>query len=306
MSELSVLMVSFNTKVLTLEAIRSLYAETTTPLEVIVVDNASADGSADAVAEAFPEVILIRSEQNLGFGVASNLAAENARSSHLLLLNPDTRVLPAAVDRLLHFAREHPRAGIWGGRTLNEDGSLNPASCWRRASIWSLACSALGVAALFPGSARLNSEAYGGWRRDSVENVDIVSGCFLMIEHDLWRRLGGFDPAFFMYGEDADLCLRAMGLGAQPMITPDAEIVHHSGASETVLADKLVRLYRAKVQLMAGHWSTGACGLGRLLMQCNLLRRRAAFRIRHGVSKSGKSIENPFAIVWGRRQEWLA
>ena len=305
MSELSVLMVSFNTRVLTLEALRSLYAETTSPLQVIVVDNASSDGSADAIAQAFPEVMLIRSETNLGFGVASNLASGQASSRHLLLLNPDTRVLPAAVDRLLQFAREHPEARIWGGRTLNDDGSLNPASCWRRASLWSLLCSSLGVAALFPHDPRFNSEAYGGWGRDSVREVDIVSGCFLMIERDLWRSLGGFDPSFFMYGEDADLCLRAMQQGARPLITPDAEIVHYSGASETGLENKLVRLYRAKVQLMERHWPRWASRVGGILMQGNVLRRWALFRLRAKAQTSDAGRQNPFAKIWSRRQEWL-
>jgi hypothetical protein len=141
----SVLVVSYNTRAMTLDCLRSLAAETRVPHEVIVVDNASTDGSAGAIAAEFPGVRLMAETVNHGFAGANNLAAARARGDYLLLLNPDTVVLDGAVDRLLAFARRRPEAGIWGGRTLYGDGRLNPASCWRRMTPWNLFCRASGA-----------------------------------------------------------------------------------------------------------------------------------------------------------------
>jgi GT2 family glycosyltransferase len=251
---LSIVIVSYNTRELTLACLRSLDRETDRSLyELIIVDNLSTDGSADAIAAEFPWARLIRSEKNLGFAGGNNLAAKEARGEYLLLLNPDTEVLDRAIERLLAFARRVPDAKIWGGRTLFKDGRLNPASCWSRPSAWSLFCIATGLAKVFRRSDLFNPEAFGGWDRSTERQVDIVSGCFLLLERSTWEALGGFDPAFFMYGEEADMCLRAHRLGAKPRVTPEATIVHYGGASEKARADKLVRLFKAKRLLFERH-----------------------------------------------------
>ena len=124
--ELSILLVNWNTRQLTLECLASVIAETTrTEYEIIVVDNGSSDGSAEAIARAFPHVRLIESRENLGFARATNLQACEARGDKLLLLNTDTVVLDGAIDALMEFSRREPQARIWGGRTLFADGSLN-------------------------------------------------------------------------------------------------------------------------------------------------------------------------------------
>ncbi|MEO1205622.1 MAG: glycosyltransferase family 2 protein [Pseudomonadota bacterium] len=252
--DVSVLIVSYNTCEMTLAAISSALRETTKyKAQVIVVDNASTDGSPNAIAAAFPDVHLIRSKQNLGFGAANNLASAHVHAPRILLLNPDTIVMDAAIDELMDFANETPDAGIWGGRTFFEDGTLNPASCWGRMTVWNQFCRTSGLTALFPTSERFNGETFGAWQRDTVREVDIVSGCFLLIDTSLWRELNGFAPVFFMYGEEADLCLRAAAKGAKPQITPDAAIIHIGGASEKVRADKVVRLLTAKSELIERH-----------------------------------------------------
>jgi GT2 family glycosyltransferase len=302
----SVIVVSYNTREMTLDCLRSLAAETRAPHETIVVDNASTDGSPEAIAAAFPEVRLLAETANHGFAAANNLAATRARGDYLLLLNPDTLVLDGAVDRLLAFARIRPEAGIWGGRTLYGDGRLNPASCWRRMTPWNLFCRASGLTGLFPGSGLFNAEAYGGWPRDTERAVDIVTGCFLLIRRDLWQRLGGFDPAFFMYGEEADLCLRAHALGAAPRVTPEAVIVHHGGASERVRADKMVRLLSAKAELIERHVPAWQRPLARPLLRLWPLSRRiatGALAATTGRTSFRESSAN-WAEIWRRRAEW--
>lgn len=304
--DVSVLMVSYNTRELTLAALRALTAETAaTRLQTIVVDNSSRDGSAAALT-TLADIELIRLDRNIGFAAANNLAAQRARGEYLLLLNPDTVVCDGAVDRLVAFARSRPQAGIWGGRTLFGDGRLNPASCWGRMSLWNLACRASWLTGLFPDSTIFNGEAYGGWPRDSEREVDIVSGCFLLIRRETWQRLGGFDPAFFMYGEDADLCLRARALGLRAMVTPTAKIVHYGGASEAVRADKLVRLMAAKASLIARHFPPATRGLGLMLHAAWPLSRWLALATVAQISGSARHRDaaSVWADVWRRRADW--
>jgi len=301
--KLSILVVSYATREMTLACLRSVMAETRASFELIVVDNASPDGSAEAIAaafpaEAFPQVRLIAEDRNHGFAQANNIAARAAQGELLLLLNPDTVVLDGAVDRLLAFAETRPRAGIWGGRTVFADGRPNPASCFRRMSLWTVLCRTTGLTGLFPRSALFNAEDYGGWARDSERAVDIVSGCFLLIRRETWERLGGFDPAFVMYGEEADLCLRARALGCRPAVTPEACIVHHGGASERVRADKMVRLFRAKTTLLRRHLAPWSRGIAVGIFALWPLTRVWAGRL---TGRAGDA----WAEVWRRRAEWI-
>jgi len=149
---LSIIVISYNTRDMTLACRASIYAQATTPFEVIVVDNASSDGSAEAIAVDFPDVTLLAETVNHGFGRAHHVAMPHAVAPMVLLLNPDTVVLHGAVDKLLAFAVLRPQAGIWGGRTLHADSRLNPAFCWGRMTLWSLFCRASGLSAVFAGS----------------------------------------------------------------------------------------------------------------------------------------------------------
>lgn len=244
----SILVVSYNTRAMTLDCLASIAAQTRTAHEVILLDNASPDGSAAAIAEAFPHIRLIASEANHGFARANNIAAREAGGQYLLLLNPDTVVLDHAVDRLLAFAGRTPEAGIWGGRTLFPDGALNPMSVFGDQTLWSLFCRVTGLALVFSRSPLFNPEVYGGWDRDSEREVDVVQGSFLLIRRDLWDRLGGFDLSFVMYGEEADLCRRARALGARPRMTPEATILHYEGASSK-RSDKDILILKARITL---------------------------------------------------------
>lgn len=306
--ELSIILVSYNTRELTLEAIRSLRRETHSGLfELIVVDNASSDGSAEALAAEFPDIALRATDKNLGFATANNMAAEHARGRYLLLLNPDTVVLSNAVGRLLQFAKDHPSARLWGGRTLFGDQTLNPSSCWNRMTLWSVFCLMTGLKALLPKSRVFNSEAMGDWARDDVREVDIISGCFLLIEADLWKTLGGFNLDYFMYGEDADICLRARLAGARPLICPDAQIVHYGGASEKIRSDKMVRLLTAKITLMRHHWSTITRLPGYLVFWAFPLPRIIGYGLAMLLRKRTSDRENAqtWLRIWQSRADWL-
>lgn len=299
--DLTVIVVSYNTADLTVTALKSLYRETKdTSFRCVVFDNASSDGSADRIAAEVPEATLIRSAENLGFARANNVVAAGAATEWLLLLNPDTEVHDRAVDRLMAFARANPQAGIWGGRTVFPDGSLNIASCWARITPWSAFCNAVGLRAMFPRSELFNPEAYGGWKRDSVREVDIVVGCFLLIRRELWERLGGFDLKYYMYGEEADLCLRARALGFRPMITPEAEIMHIVGASAGKAARKVEMVAKARATLIRDHWPKGWVPFGIGMMWLWAALRRAA-TLPFAQSERGRT----WARIWDNRRDWL-
>lgn len=147
--DVSILIVSYNTRELTRIALDTIAAETKlVNYEVIAIDNASSDGSAEMIAShpLVPQLIALR--DNIGFARANNLAAGLARGRYILLLNPDTEVLHGAIDKLVAFARTAPQARIWGGRTLFADGTLNPSSCWGRMTPWNLICRATGLSAI--------------------------------------------------------------------------------------------------------------------------------------------------------------
>jgi len=229
----SVILVSFNTRELTLATIDSLYASIVDPgfgIEVIVVDNASHDGSADAVAERFPEVGLIRSRENLGFGRGNNLGARNAKGRALLLLNTDTIVRRGAVEALYEALYREPRCGVVGAYLENPDGSYQN-SVLLLPTVWRTFCTFFWLEQ-FAG----RIPAFGGMfdRRppgDTERTVEAVYGAALMIRRDLFEALGGFDPAYFMYFEESDLCRRVGERGYLVRSVPSARIVHLEGQS---------------------------------------------------------------------------
>lgn len=304
--ELTVIIVSYGTRDLTLKALETLYATTHhTSFHTVVFDNASDDGSAEAIAAAFPQVELIASDENLGFAKANNLVAAQAKTEWLLLLNPDTECHPGAVDNLMAFAKANPQAGITGGRTVFPDGSLNIASCWMRITPWSAFCSATGLSSIFSKSSLFNPEAMGDWQRDTIRQVDIVVGCFMMVPRALWTKLGGFDLRYFMYGEEADLCLRAKALGYQPMVTPDAQIMHLVGASSKAQPRKYSMIAKARMTLIQDHWARGLVPFGRAMMGLWAGARALALGALAKTTGKKKEAAAKWAEIWQDRRDWL-
>ena len=256
---LSILVVSYNAADHLRRTLTALSgpAAPAVPFEVLVTDNASDDDAAEVAEQLLGPGAVLRLDRNTGFAHGVNRTAERARGDYLLLLNPDARPRPGAVDALLAHLLTHPDHGIVGGRALRPDGALDPRSCFGRITPWSLTCSALGLSSVLRGSPVFDPESLGGWQRDSVRHVAVVSGGFLLVSRALWERLGGLDEAFWLYGEDQDLCLRAAALGFRPSITPAAEVVHAVGASspDRAARDALVLAGRAGVvQRHLGGW----------------------------------------------------
>lgn len=301
----SIIVVSYNTRDMTLACLRSVVAQTTLPYELLIMDNASSDGSAEAIADEFPDARFFAEVENHGFAKANNMLAELATGDLVLLLNPDTVILDGAIDKLVAFSEVQPQARIWGGRTVFGDGQLNPYSVWRKMDLWSVFCRTTGLTGLFPNSALFNSEAYGGWDRADAREVDVVVGCFFLMKREFWAELGGFDLTFFMYGEEADLCLRASAKGARPMMSPEATIVHYGAASETVQADKMVRILKAKITLINRHFPAWQRPIAKGLFALWPLTRSVATGLRGLIKTNDKTKASTWAQVWQRRSEWF-
>ena len=301
----TVIIVSYNTRQLTLKAIETLLENAgDIAIDVVVFDNASADGSADAIAETFPQVCLIRSEENVGFARANNIVANQARTEWLLLLNPDTETHPGAVEKMVDFARAHPDAGIVGGRTVFPDGTANIASCWNRMTVWSLFCSATGLTRAFRGSRLFNPEGMGNWPRDEARRVDVVVGCLLLIRTKLWRELDGFDLRYVMYGEDYDLSMRAAKAGYSPMITPDAQIMHLVGASSAKREDKLLMVLRSRSTLIRDHFPPSRVLPGLAMMWLWAATRRLGSGLA-GRFTGKTELADRWRNIWRARKDWL-
>lgn len=301
----SVMLVNWNTREMTLDCLRTVYEQTRqVPFEVILVDNGSHDGSAEAIAAEFPQVVLMAETENHGFAIATNISVERARGRYVLLLNTDTLVLDGAIDKLLAFAQARPEAKIWGGRTLFEDHTLNPTSCWGRITPWSVTCMATGLAKAAKNAALFNPEGYGGWSRDSEREVDIIQGSFFLIEKAFWDELGGFDRAFFMYGEEADLCARARARGARPRMTPEATIVHFGGRSTKVFANKIVYVLGSRIGMIERYFPRGWKGYGKTMTLFWAGWRSFVYSLAAMVSPKHREAAEQWTGAWRRRNEW--
>ena len=300
--DVSALIVTYHCREAARTCLESLYEHAgDVALEAIVVDNASGDGTAEIVRQEFPEARSLALAENVGFARAVNLAAEEARGEYLLLLNPDTEVHAGMLEAFLAFARSLPEGAICGGRTLRPDGRLDPGSCWGAPTLWSLFCFATALSSAFKGNRLFDPESLGGWKRDSVRDVDIVTGCLLFVPRSLWNELGGFDPRFFVYGEDADLGLRAAAAGVRRVITPDAVVTHEVGVSSATRPDKLLLLFRGKVTLLRKHWGPvqSRVGVGLVAAGVGVRALQARLPGRGGGEASG------WPALWRARSEWL-
>jgi N-acetylglucosaminyl-diphospho-decaprenol L-rhamnosyltransferase len=275
---------------------------------VVVVDNDSVDGTAEMVERDWLDAIVVRSGANLGFARGCNLGASVLDADNVLFLNPDTRMAPGCIAALLDLAERRPDAGLYGGRAVGPDGTFDPRSCFGRPTIWSLVCFATGLSSMFPSSTALNPEGIGGWPRDRERAVDVVSGCLLLAPRGVWEQLEGFDETFFMYGEDADLCIRSAALGYRPMITPAAGIVHVAGASSPAVSKEML-LFRGKAGLVRKIWSgpMQAVAVGLLVGGVGVRARLAALaaRVLPRASRPERRAEpTTWSELWRRRGEW--
>ncbi len=246
--ELSILIVTFNSAAVIGEVLSTLQAQCAgLAHEVVLVDNASRDGTADLVQRDFPAVRLLRSGENLGFGRANNLAASQARGQVLLLLNPDAVPQAGAIGQALARFRADPAMDIAGGRLLGADGRDQPSARLFPSLLNELLVIS-GLASRFP-----RSTFFGRFDRTwanpgEAARVDWVPGAFMFIRSEVFRALGGFDPRFFLYYEEVDLCRRAARSGVPIWYLP-LPAYHVGGLSARTVSDSGVAQHGSQLTL---------------------------------------------------------
>jgi GT2 family glycosyltransferase len=257
--DVSVVIVSWNTADTLVDCLRSIVSDRTAPsCEIIVVDNASSDGSVDILRRDFRQVMVIANTDNKGFAAANNQGLRVAHGRHLVLLNPDTVVRPGALASLVAFMDAHADAGIAGPHLLNVDGSTQPSGR-PTPTVSTELRDIFGIHHLTRG------ERFWGRQRDLSwpQTVDSVSGACLLIRREAMDAIGLLDEGFFMYFEETDWCVRAWQQGWKVYYVPQAEVVHYTmGSTGRRVEPFLIRAYfNSRMHYFSKHYGIVSCGV---------------------------------------------
>ena len=250
----SIVVVSWNTRDILRDCLKSI-DESAGPIrcEIIVVDNASADDSVEMVRREFPHVRLIANAENRGFAAANNQGMAVAQGRYVLLLNSDTVVLDGAIARTVAFAEAHPEAAVVGCRVLNADRTLQP-TCFMFPSVLNMLLSSTYLYKLRPRSRFFGRERMTWWSYDDAREVEVISGCFMLVRRRAIDQVGIMDEGFFMYAEETDWCYRFQRAGWKVLFAPDGQIVHLGGQSSKLVQTEMVYQLRAGIlQFMKKH-----------------------------------------------------
>lgn len=281
--DISVIVLNWNTRQLLRKCIASVYG-TVSPIdiEVIVVDNNSSDGSADMVAESFPDATLIRNSKNIGFSAGNNLAIRQASGRYILLLNPDAELLPGSVQAMFDFAESHPDAAVIGPKLLNTDGSLQKNG----RMFPTFAREMLHITKIYrlaPGWFNRKYE-WGRADFDAATEVDEVSGACMLVRRAAIDKAGMLDERFFMYYEEVDWCLRIKKAGCKVWYLPEAQTVHHvSQSADQTGIKKNIFAYRSQYRYFLKHHGALQAVLLRLASSLIL----ALMKIKRGAAAKG-------------------
>ena len=233
--DVSVIIVSFNTREVLRQCLQSVVDDSSGLVaEILVVDNASTDGSPEMIEQEFPQVRLIRSQINLGFGEGNNVALREARGRYFVLLNSDAFFVKGALPLAIQHMDENPSVGLGGCRLIGRDGISQPSSrCFHSVTGDLIVLS--GLAAKFP-----NSKFFGSFDRTwanelDASPVDWVPGAFSIVRPSALNKVGFFDPSFFLYYEEVDLCMRLKKSGIPVWYWPDIVVIHIGGESSRQL-----------------------------------------------------------------------
>ena len=249
MVDVSIIIVSWNTRDILCNCLESVYKQTRkVDFEVIVIDNASVDGSVEMVKNKFHSVNLIANSRNRGFAAANNQGIAIAKGRFVLLLNSDTITLDDAISKTVSFADDNPDAAVVACKVLNPDKTLQP-TCFMFPSILNMVLSSSYIYKLFPRSKFFGRQHMTWWNRDDVREVDAATGCYMLVRREAIEQVGVMDERFFVYGEETDWCYRFHKAGWTVLFTPAAEIIHLHGASTEQRKSEMTLQRRGSVLL---------------------------------------------------------
>lgn len=303
--DLSIIIVNYNVKEFLLNLLQSIQnAKNDLSLEIIVVDNASDDGSVELVKEKYPDVNLIVNKTNIGFGAANNQALKIARGKYFLLINPDTIVKENTFKEMINFFEKNPSTGIAGCKVLNPDGTLQLACRRGFPGPWTSFTKVMGLSRLFPKSKLFARYNLTYLDENQTYEVDAISGAFMMMRRELYQKIGGFDQQFFMYGEDLDLCYRAQKSGYKVFYVHTTEIIHFKGEStKRSSIDETKVFYDAMHLFVRKHFSSSFI-IESILQSAILFRKLIAFANVYRLAIFSMFLDFFFVAlaVWGAEQ----
>lgn len=255
MFDLSIIIVNYSVKHYLRECLQSIYRNTKgISLKIIIVDNNSTDGSVDTVKSEFPGVKLIENCQNLGFAKATNQGLRENKERYILLLNPDTIVLPNALDRMIEFMEANSHAGALGCKLLNPDGRLQP-SCRSFPTLTTAFFENTGLEKLFLRNRIIGRHRIGYWDYNDIREVDQPMGSALMVRREAITQVGLMDEQFHMYYEDVDWCFRIKKRGWKIYFIPLAQIIHYGGQSARLnMAKMRIQRYKSRHKFFRKHY----------------------------------------------------
>lgn len=240
MIDLSIVIVNWNAKELLRRCLESMYEGTRgIAFEVLVVDNASRDGSPQMVRHSFPQVRFIGNEENAGFARACNQGLRRARGRYIVLLNPDTWLPDDALGQMVAFLDEHPNIGVLGPRIVDPDGIVDPRCARRYPSLRSELFEKLRLDRRFPRSRLFGDYLMTYWDHKDSREVDALSGACMMIRPEVVEGVGLLDEDFFIYGEDVEYCYRIKKTGWQVLFYAKSTVVHLGAQSSRLVAGRM-------------------------------------------------------------------
>jgi N-acetylglucosaminyl-diphospho-decaprenol L-rhamnosyltransferase len=238
-------------------------------VEVVVVDNASRDGSAAAAVGARPEVRLIENPHNRGFAAAANQGIAATEAPFVFLLNPDAEISAGTLPALVKVAREHPRAGAIGCLVRNPDGTIQPSA--RRVPRLFEALMHAFLGPFVPWNRWTRSYTMAAWDRTSEREVEWISGSAMLLRREALHEVGAFDEGYFMYVEDVDLCTRLRAAGWKVLFSPEVEVVHEIGVSARGQSRRMAFAHSASInRYFEKHRAGGAGALLKPLVRAAL------------------------------------
>jgi N-acetylglucosaminyl-diphospho-decaprenol L-rhamnosyltransferase len=268
---LSVVVLSWNTMDLTLACLRSLGADVARHTrEVIVIDNGSADGSADAIEAQHPDVRLIRNDENVGYAGGHNQGAAVATGRYLCTLNSDTEVHPGALDRLVDYLDENSDHGAVSPRLVNVDQSVQPA-CMRFPGLLVALCFDTIFGKFWPGSAVESRYFMRDFDHLSSRDVDQPPGAVFLMKREEFLEMGGLDEELFLFFNDVDICRRLWKRGRKIHYLADAVVTHHGGASTKGFSDFVVIWHRNRMAYYRKHYGLISVPYVRMMVRLRAL-----------------------------------
>jgi len=252
MVDLSIIIVNWNVRDLLRRCLESISLADEPP-QIIVVDNASTDGSIEMLRTEFPHARLIANDENRGFTAANNQGLAQAQGCYLLLLNPDTEVMEGALATMIGYMDENPEVGALGSQLRFPDGSLQPSR--RRFPTFATALvESTVVQEWWPDNRILRRYYLADEPDDAVQPVDWVVGACLLIRREVYEQVGGLDEGFFMYSEELDWCKRIKDAGWEVVYLPTATVIHHEGkSSEQVVPARHIYFQSSKIRYFRKH-----------------------------------------------------